>query len=282
MTIRPVLNPPVLIDGLPFIERIAKPILYSTAYPFRDAKSPVVFGTHFGRNGAVTTEADAWPQGGLRTFPSAGFTIGVSSSSAVDTAAGTGARTIEIDYLDTSYALKTISLSLAGQTKVTATVDVSSVLRINGVRVTSFGSGGTNAGTVYVYDASDTLTAGVPQTATKIFNTIPVGGNICKSAFFSVPAGCRMLILSARAGFDDATVTSRAAVVSMYVSYLLNGGRLSSVVPIVGQIGESGGPANVRPEFPMLLEEKSDFSARVSASASSPIAVFFDFILYHK
>jgi hypothetical protein len=281
MTIRPVLNPPVLLDGIPFVERIARPILYPSAYPFSASRSPVAFGTLFGRNGSVSTMADAWPQGGIRTFPSAGFTLAVCSSSATDTLAGAGARSVEVDYLDTNYALKTLVFNLNGQTKVTAAVDVGAVLRVNDVRITAFGANAVNAGVIYVFDNSDTVTSGVPQTASKIFNTIAVGDNVCKGAFFTVPAGCRMLVTQARGGFDDAVVASRAAVINMYVGRKLNGIVAASVIPIVGQINSSGGPAMVKPDFPLLLDEKTDFAARLTANSAAPVAVFFDFILYH-
>lgn len=96
------------------------------------------------------------------TFPAAAATLGVASTSVNDTSAGTGARTVLIDGLDSNYDRMTEVITLNGQTKVTTT---KSFLRINDATVLTVGSLGWNEGTIYFGDSTQTFTAGVPQTS---------------------------------------------------------------------------------------------------------------------
>lgn len=68
------------------------------------------------------------------------------SSSANDAAAGTGARTILLTYLDQAFALRTESVTLNGTVAV-ATV-ASDIAYVESITVTSVGSGGVSAGTI--------------------------------------------------------------------------------------------------------------------------------------
>lgn len=271
------------IDNLSLTERRSKANLYPTAYPFSksgldDSPSPIAFCTLAGYAAAVTTLQDLRALGGSRPTPSAGFTVGVSSGNAADTALGTGARTVEVDAIDTDGVPRTIPLALAGQTKVSDTLYVGKIIRIVDVRIMTFGTGLANAGIVYVYDASDTVTAGVPQTAGKIFDSIPVGENQCRNGYLYVPKGCKAMVYAVRAGFNDQGVASRAANVSMSVRSADGSVRQT---PIIGQIVNSG-PVSVTPDFPFVLDEKSELTLRAVASASSTLAAFVDVVLYHK
>lgn len=91
------------------------------------------------------------------TLPTTSAQVKVSSTSANDTAAGTGARTVRIEYLDSNYITGYETVILNGQTAVTTTA---SMFRIQSIIVITAGSSRTNVGTVYV--GSGTVTAGVP------------------------------------------------------------------------------------------------------------------------
>ena len=277
------LSAPIDLNGLPIIERRGMRNLYPTAFPFDRSgylgtPSPVAVVTLQGRATGVTSAVDCWPQAIVRTFPTAGFTVGVSSSNTADTKLGTGARSVEVDIIDTDGAAHTIVLDLAGQTRVLDTLYVGKILRINDVRITAFGSGHANAGDVYVYDGSDTPSGGVPPTATKIFQKILATENQCRGAFYRVPKGCEMVVTNVRAGFDDNTVASRAGNVNMIMRD--PNGVLYSV-PLVGQI-DNARPVEVEPDFPLIVPENWDFTVRVAASASSTLTVFVDAVIYHK
>ena len=137
----------------------------------------------FGNNAAVANVTETiWQQGGLYSYLSAASVLKVSSSSANDTSAGTGARTVELFGLDGDYNEINEVVTLNGQTAVNST---QSYLRINRMIVRSAGSGGSNAGIIYA--GTGTVTAGVPA---NIYATINGDGtNQTLMALWTVPAG---------------------------------------------------------------------------------------------
>ncbi len=152
----------------------------------RGLVSGVTFQTLQGYNQATgTTNEPIWAQSGT-TYPNitAAQTLTLSSSSALDTSAGTGARTVLVTYILFSTGAEASSVvTLNGQTAVTITNDGRA---INGVRVLTAGSGGSNAGTLYVgYGA---LVLGVPP-ANQILATVVIGKNKTQQAIYTVPAG---------------------------------------------------------------------------------------------
>lgn len=102
----------------------------------------------------------------------------VVSSSALDTAAGTGARTVIIGYLDAAYAAQSVTLTLNGTTPVALPVPV---MRVNSLRVASSGTfGGNNAGNISVR-----LAGGLGAT----FAYLRIGNGLARSSLYTVPAG---------------------------------------------------------------------------------------------
>lgn len=150
----------------------------------RGLVSGVTFQTLQGYNHATSiTNEPIWAQSGT-TYPNvtSAQTLTLSSSSALDTSAGTGARTVLVTYILFSTGAEVSSVfTLNGQTAVTITTDGRA---INNVRVLTAGSGGSNAGTLYVgYGA---LTLGVPL---NILSTVVIGKNKAQQAIYTVPAG---------------------------------------------------------------------------------------------
>ena len=137
----------------------------------------------FGNNAVVGNSTETiWQQGGLYSYLSAASVLKVSSSSANDTSAGTGARTVELFGLDSDYNEINEVVTLNGQTAVNST---QSYLRINRMIVRSAGSGGSNAGIIYA--GTGTVTTGVPA---NIYATINGDGtNQTLMALWTVPAG---------------------------------------------------------------------------------------------
>jgi hypothetical protein len=282
MYIRSIKDQTMTVGGGPYGDKAGKSILYPTAWPFSATGTPICAVTMHGYNGAVTTLADLWPQNIVRTLPTAGFTIGVSSSSASDAAAGTGARTIEVDCLGTDFVPHTYTYTLNGQTKVTDTNLVGGALRINDIRIKSWGSGLQNAGDIYVYDASDTVTAGVPQTATKIFHRIAATANTARGGFYTVPAGCQLQTGQFRGGFNDSVNNPRAGFLSF--KYLLNNpvGQIPTFFPLTGQINNYVPQIVVQPDHYVIIDEKTDLVLQCTSSVSGVVVAFLDAILYQK
>ncbi len=129
----------------------------------------------FGRNSDVDTGgADVYDVSTVTTYPwpAADATTTVVSSSADDAAAGTGARTVQIEGCDDNYQTVTQTATLNGLTPVTLATDLFRVWR---VKVMTAGSGSTNAGDVDVKHSATVLarvSTGVGQSLMAIY-TVP-------------------------------------------------------------------------------------------------------------
>lgn len=128
-----------------------------------------------------------WDFGGLYVFPPAASVMTVSSSNAADTAAGTGARTVLVSGLNSSYVEISETVALNG---LTAVPTVNQYLRISGLTVLTAGSGGEAAGNLYV--GTGVLTAGVPAV---VYGHVRIGWGTSQMAQFTVPAGNTAFLL---------------------------------------------------------------------------------------
>lgn len=144
--------------------------------------SGVTITNKFGRNPDVdllTTPEDIWESGGVYTgFPDiTPETVSVLSSSASDTAAGTGSRTVRITGLDSNYVLTTEIITLNGTTPVAS---VNTYRRVHSMTCLTAGSGGVNAGSI---------TARYTTTTSVIFVVMSAGFNQTNCSGFTIPAG---------------------------------------------------------------------------------------------
>lgn len=287
MFIRATKSLDLLLNGVQMRDVMQRANLYPTAFPFdrgtKNSPTSCVPVTLHGQASGVTTAQDCWPLAQSKTFPTAGFTLAVSSGSADDVkTSGTGAWTVEVDILDTSYVPHTLAIDLNGQTKVSDTLYVGTCFRVNDIRVTNVGTGLKNAGIIYAYDNSDTVTSGVPQTATKIFSAVAVGDNFSRCASYTIPLGCEAQISKARVGFNEISVASRANISLLRRSELVGTKRIATDVPIGGQVTNSSGAIVADLDNMIIVKEKTDVTVIVAASAASTPFVFVDAVLYVK
>lgn len=108
------------------------------------------FQNIIGYNPSVSTTASTVWSGGATSYVqlTSGTALEVVSASANDTAAGTGARTVRVDGVDSSYLPFSETVTLNGATPVALTN--TSVIAINKTTVITAGSGLTNAGKIDV------------------------------------------------------------------------------------------------------------------------------------
>lgn len=118
--------------------------------------------------------------------PTSGQTLYLVSTSASDTAAGTGARTIRTVYLDANGLQQVRTDTLNGLTPVSIGTGYTF---IQWCEVATAGSSGVPVG-----DISITSTNGAATTATT-FERVPAGGNRSLSGRYKVPADCRAHIV---------------------------------------------------------------------------------------
>lgn len=168
------------------------------------------------------TPTDFWAVGGAQVFPSAPGTISLVSTSALDTAAGTGAQTIRVYGLDVTYTRITEDVPLNGTTPVVSTASFLRVTRIESVAV---GSTGFNQGTI-----TGTI-GGNPQ-----ISMTPIE-NFSHNINYTVPAKYWLIVTS----FIIMAQTDRDIIVRTYVrNPFVNNGiwkdQTSYIVPtVVGQ-----------------------------------------------
>lgn len=195
-----------------------------------------------------------WSAGGLYAYPAAATVMKVSSSSADDAAAGTGARTIQVYGLDANYNEITETVTLNGQTEVNTT---NSYLRVFRAFVINAGSGGTAAGTIYI--GTGTVTLGVPAT---IYAEIPVGANQTLMAVWTVPANYTAYIT--RGSLSGASNNAAHSLLGKLCFRPLGG-----VMRTAAEVTLNNGFVPFDFEFPLALPEKTDIETRAIAISGS-------------
>lgn len=140
-------------------------------------------------------------------FPSAATSMEIVSDSANDTAAGTGARTVLIQYLDANYNRANVVVTMNGITPVAIGPQM---MRINAVIVATAGTTprGTNAGNISVRAAG-----GLGAT----YSYMLAGQSIARSSLFTVPDKLEMDVLSMFISINRTDTNSRAASFSLCI-----------------------------------------------------------------
>ena len=205
----------------------------------------------------ITTTVAA---GAVYAYPAAATVMKVSSASANDTAAGTGARTILVVGLDSSYNSISETITLNGQTAVNTT---NSYLRITYTELLTTGSGNAQAGIIYI--GTGTVTAGVPAT---VYWQSETAYNNFSFAGFTVPAGYTAYITSY-------TITSQATTANINVSLglvIYEYGKTYSEYQSTARL-TSNGNFDRHFDSPFAVDEKSDVELRAWASTGSAVNV---------
>lgn len=217
----------------------------------------------FGNNADVDGSLETvWSAGGLYSYLSAATALKVSSSSANDASAGTGARTITVSGLDANYNEISETVSLNGQTEVLTT---NLFLRVFRAFVVTAGSGGTAAGTIYM--GTGTVTAGVPA---NIYAEIPVGANQTQMALWTVPAGYTLYITGGN--FSAASNNAAQYVLGQFFFRPFGG-----VFRDVANVTVNSNVFRYDWEIPLPIPEKSDIEARAIALSGTNFYVTASF-----
>ena len=143
-------------------------------------------------------------------------------------------------------------------------------LRVYRAIVNSAGAELDNAGTIFFYDTSDTITNGTPDTAAKVFAAITPAHNQSLMAIYTIPLGYKGWLFHHYV--DYAAADKR---------YILNGELLvrpfGGVFNIKHEMGDDR--QDHQWEFPFPLEEKSDIKVALELSAAGIAYAGFDIIL---
>lgn len=216
----------------------------------------------FGRNPTIGTSAELINDLATTsyTYTTSAATYYISSSSGSDTD-----QTIAVVGLDANWDEQTATVSLAGQTKTALSGTWMRVYRVYNT------TGSDAVGDIYVYE-DDTVTAGVPQTASKIRAKILIGNGQTEMAQLTVPAGYNMIVtdfLMSSGDDKQANVYARIkpATASAPWRKIFNHDFYRSVIQ------ES-------PQIPWIIPEKTDIEVWESLSTGTgPISVSWGYIL---
>ncbi len=213
----------------------------------------------FGRNPDVdtsTTPEDLWGGNGLYTgFPvSTSEPVEVLSSSASDTAAGTGLHTVTIQGLNQEWAQTSETLTLNGTTPVQS---VNTYRRVHTMRGVTAGSGGSNAGTVTVRHAT---------TEANIFLVMQIGYNQTNCAAYTIPAGYKGYLMSS---FGTLRGTNQGTADCVFA------------IRNFGEVYRYRRPFTISPNFehneklvtPIELDQKTDIVLRCLETSASNLEI---------
>lgn len=202
------------------------------------------------------TEQTAWVVGGLYVYPTTANTLTVVSSSASDTAAGTGARTVTIEGLDANYDVISETITMNGTTNVITT---KTYLRLYRATVLTAGSNETNVGDITVThngiaNPLGRITANSGQTQISVY-TIARG----KTGYLT-----QLDLTSSKNTDGHATIRTRLNGVSrIRHSLFLFGGNYSCVLP-----------------FPTVLPQFTDIEVRtIALTGSGQVTGNYDILL---
>ena len=220
----------------------------------------------FGYNPDVdTSEESVWPDGGTIPHPTVASVLTVSSSSASDTSAGTGARTVFIEGVDGSFNIVSETVILNGQTAVSTT---QSYLFVNSLFVLTAGSSGQNAGNINV--GTGVVTAGVPAV---LYDIIAIGYNNRTTGHYCVPAGYTGYMTSG-------VITTGQASGSTSVTAFLKQHGPDGILRVGAVSTLNNGSVQYDFSPPYKIPEKNCIGASVTGtSANNSASSFFNIIL---
>jgi len=159
----------------------------------------------FGYYSAVgTTQLDLWSGGSEYVFPVSANATHLQSTSAEDSAAGSGVRTVTIFYLDANYVTASETVTLNGTAIVTTTA--TNVLRINGIWAATTGGNLKASGTISLKNAADSVT----------YTSIEAGYTRDRNSVYTVPLGKILYVTSFVIGTHSAGKGMRYTLKSTY------------------------------------------------------------------
>jgi len=224
----------------------------------------------FGRNPNIGGAPETiWMNGGIYTYLDAPSTVYVTSNSADDAAAGTGARTVTVQGLDNNYEQVEETLTVGGP------VSTIEFLRIFRAFVETAGSIKTNVGNVKI-----TTGAGGTGTVLADIGIIGTGTTFglgqTQLALYTIPAHCTGYLTTWNVGVGS----YNSSVTASLYTRLFDTGYLSFRTRDIMDV--PGGYHTRNYDIPLLIPAKTDIEVRAIASAGSTISSSFDLVLVTK
>lgn len=203
----------------------------------------------YGYGEKTTAGADSgvlWPNGAFVFPAAAGVQMSIVSTSANDTAAGTGIQTLDIHYLDANLAEQVETVTMNGTTPV---LTVATNIRfIQCMHMATFGSGAAAAGNISATNGGNThsYVAAGDVRCTSSVRMVPTGKRLIVHDVFagssSGTAGASVIIRAATPTFAGHDFTTSSVFIPMAsAAYQDNSSGLSFTCPLVFTAGQSFG-----------------------------------------
>ena len=207
-----------------------------------------------------TNEAIVNAAGYIPAYAQAAGVIKVSSANVNDTSAGSGARTVSISGLDSTYTPISETITLNGQTAVNTTL---SYIRVTGLSVLTVGGGNQSAGIIYA--GTGTVTTGVPATVylRMAAATVVNGTNADLGPYLAVPINYDLYIYA----INSAVTTAVVATVQLKYRALTSATWITYYLWKVGATSSDYAPIDI----PLRIPAGSEYEV-TSTAASSTIA----------
>ena len=210
----------------------------------------------FGYNESVGSSYEVVSDLGSAHYPTSAAAASIVSASTADTAAGTGARTVEIQGLDGNYEELTEVVTMNGTAAVSTT---GSFLRIFRMRVVTAGTGETNAGNI---------TATIGSNVARIL----AGQGQTLMAIYTVTKGKTAFLMKFQVSISK----------SQEVAFQLRARERDGAFNVKGLWGTFANTVTYDYPVPLKFEEFTDIEVRSKGQGTPDMGAIFDLILVRK
>lgn len=194
----------------------------------------------------INTTEDVWSEGGTKVLATVAEVMSVVSDSALDSAAGTGLRTILIGGLDANFLNISETVTLNG---VTPALTVNSYIRIQRVF-------GRTAGSLLVNQGTIRLTGNVSGNVQS--NMLPLAG-FAQGVHYTCPAAASAFVFNFAINANKATGATAAIQMAIVIQQGITDG---SAFTLLEERDSSDPPTLSFPlQVPLVLNARDDFKA---------------------
>ena len=145
------------------------------------------------------------------------------------------------------------------------------------MEILAVGTGGANAGNIFVCDSTNTYTAGVPATTTKVFDMMLPGDNVDASSQFTIPAGCWGMVVQIVPAINDVTAIPKFGRCRVGLTDGQSGVFLGFDL---GGLSSNNNPVPIVPMIMTILKPKSDIRIQAQVSAATEAACINGLIIW--
>lgn len=210
-------------------------------------------------------EETVWTAGGILGHPESPTIMSVSSTSADDTASGTGARTVYILGINGTGGYTSETVTLNGQTAVNTVHAYDSIERMS---VSTVGSGGKNAGNITV--GTGVVTAGVPAVP---YGQIATGENNSLMGHWTCPKGHVGYIVFG-------SISSGTESGSSYITGRLKLRGTDKIVRTAAIVTLSDSEADFNFDYPIQITEGECVTATATSTGNNEaVSSYFQIVL---